>query len=438
MLQHSTLMQSIVLLFCLCSRIWADTGVSSPSWANQPPTRTIKFNSKAADSLQRGKELADAVRKLQPGDELRIGSGVYSVDRLWDISCSGTANAPIRICADKNASVAITRPDNQQNVVNVGMSKPVQYLVLQGLEITGGSHGVRLGACSDLWIDHCHIHHTSEVCLSANSKDTQRIYITSNVIHHPGGTAEGMYLGGNDGSVVMSESVIVGNLVYECRGTQGDGIELKQGSWGNLIARNKVYDCNYPCITVYGTNGKAQNVIERNLCFRSQDAAMQVQGEAVVRNNILIGGGNGAFVSTDHQGKTVNLQVIHNTIINTGHAFRGGSWNARDQMVLANNIIYSKEQNAFHFPNGASKVEIFGNVVVGQGDKFGSKIGNGIEDFVRVSWVADELNEGKLNVAPRSIETFSGGSKRYMLAEDYLGKPRSKSAVISGAISIAP
>ena len=79
-----------------------------------------------------------------------------------------------------------------------------------------------------------------------------------------------------------------------------DGIKLKQGSWGNLIAENRVHDCDYLCITVCGTGGKRQNVIERDICYRRRDSVMQVQGEAIVRNNLLIDGKNAAFNSTDH------------------------------------------------------------------------------------------------------------------------------------------
>ena len=39
-----------------------------------------------------------------------------------------------------------------------------------------------------------------------------------------------------------------------------------------------------------GTAGKPVNIIERNLCRRSANSTMQVQGEAIVRNNVLIGG----------------------------------------------------------------------------------------------------------------------------------------------------
>ena len=64
-----------------------------------------------------------------------------------------------------------------------------------------------------------------------------------------------MYLGANEGEFIMSESVIALNHIHDCRGSQGDGIEVKQGSWGNLIAENDVHDTQYPCITVYGTAG---------------------------------------------------------------------------------------------------------------------------------------------------------------------------------------
>lgn len=423
---------ALVLVVC-SSFALAQPTVPQPPWSQVAALRTISLDVATSNDLDRGKALVEQVAKLQPGDALIIAAGTYSVNRLWDITCRGTADAPIRITAKPGTRVVITRPDNRQNVMNVGMQQPIEYVVFEGLEITGGSHGVRLGAGRDVWFHRCHIHHTAGVCLSANSEDTQRIYFTNNTIHHPGGTAEGMYLGGNDGSVVMSESVIAGNHVYECRGSQGDGIELKQGSWGNRIAMNVVHDCNYPCITVYGTAGKRQNVIERNLCLRSQDAAMQVQGEAIVRNNILISGGNGGFVSTDHQGKTTNLQVIHNTIINTGHAFRGGSWNDRSGMVLANNVIYSRDQNALHFPNGAANVHITGNLLLGHGHKHNSKLGKGIQDFVRLSWDAKELTSDNLDATPREVELFAIGNPEFQVTEDFSGRIRKNAPVLSGA-----
>lgn len=394
----------------------------APDWAGITPKRVIHHA--ASD----GEALVKAVAALQAGDELVIAAGTYSMDRMWDIRVSGTAAAPIRIVAAEGAKVVFTRPDDRQNVLNIGQGSAVEYLCLRGIEITGGSHGLRLGQCREVWVDRCHIHHTGQVCLSANSADTSRLFLTRNHLHHGGGHGEGMYLGANEGEFIMSESIIALNHIHDCRGSQGDGIEVKQGSWGNLIAENDVHDTQYPCITVYGTAGKPVNVIERNLCRRSDDHTMQVQGEAIVRNNVLISAKGSGFASTDHQGKTVNLQVVHNTIINAGHAFSGGSWNGREGMVLANNVLYSRDQNALHFANGKDGVVIVGNVIVGHGPKEGTSPGRGLEDFTKVTWDAAEHDARPTAAAP-----LDQADARYLLETDFAH--RSRTDAVSGALA---
>lgn len=409
-----------LLFFCLVST--ASSASYDPSWSTIAPKRVIKYRDPS------GAALVEAVEALEPGDRLEIAAGTYNVERLWDISVSGTADAPIWITAAEGAQVIITRPDDKQNVLNVGQSGPVKFLCVRGIEFTGGSHGLRLGHCSDVWIDQCHIHHTGQVCLSANNADTQRLFLTRNHIHHGSGHAEGMYLGGNNASFIMSESVIALNHVHDCRGDQGDGIEVKQGSWGNLIAENHIHDTNYPCITVYGTGGKPVNIIERNLCHNSADNVMQVQGEAIVRNNVLINGKGAGFSSTDHQGKTLNLQVVHNTILNAAHAFRGGSWNGRQRMLLANNVLYSRDANAIHYANGNSGVISSGNVVFGDGPKEGCILGRGFEDFPGVI-----LDGTRQDATPAKDSKLDHADEKHFLPMDFYGKPRTRNT--SGAIS---
>jgi hypothetical protein len=406
------------LLFAVTPLAAGDDSRYAPAWANIAPQRVIKHAGPGGESLVK------AVAALQPGDQLVIAAGTYHVERMWDIRVSGTAEAPIWIVAKEGAQVVLTRSDDRQNVVNIGQGGAVEYLCLRGVEITGGSHGLRLGRCREVWIDRCHIHHTGQVCLSANSADTSGLFLTRNHLHHGGGHGEGMYLGANEGEFIMSESVIALNHIHDCRGSQGDGIEVKQGSWGNLIAENNVHDTQYPCITVYGTAGKPVNVIERNLCRRSDDHTMQVQGEAIVRNNVLISAKGSGFASTDHQGKTVNLQVVHNTIINAGHAFSGGSWNGREGMVLANNVLYSRDENALHFANGKDGVVIAGNVIVGHGPKEGTSPGRGLEDFVGLDW-----DGGKHDATPANGAPFEKAEARYLLETDFSGQPRTSPAI---------
>ena len=409
------------LLFASFVHLHAADTRYAPAWSAIAPKRVIQHTTVDGDALVK------AVAALQPGDQLVLAAGTYNVNRLWDIRVSGTATAPIWIVAAPSAKVIITRPDAEQNVVNIGQGGPVQYLCLRGVEITGGSHGLRLGQCSHVWIDQCHIHHTGGVLLSANSAHTHRLFLTRNHIHHGGGHGEGMYLGGNNGQFIMSESVIAQNHIHDCQGSQGDGIEVKQGSWGNLIAENDVHDTQYPCITVYGTAGKPVNIIERNLCRRSADHTMQVQGEAIVRNNILISAKGSGFASTDHQGKTLNLQVLHNTIINTGTAFNGNSWNGREGMILANNILYSRDKNALNFPNGSAGVTITGNIILGTGPKQGSSPGRGLEDFVNLTW-----DGTKHDATPTAQAPFHHADPKYLQPTDYTNSPRTKP--VSGAV----
>lgn len=392
-----------------------------PAWGSVAPRKVI------VHKVPDGRALVKAIAALKPGDRLEIAAGTYVVDQFWNIQVSGTKEAPIWIVAQEGAAVVLTRSDAEQNVLNIGQSELVEYLCIKGIEITGGSHGLRLGQCQDLWIDRCHIHHTGDVCLSANMANTARLHLTRNHLHHGAGHGEGMYLGSHDGQFVMSQSVIALNHVHDCGGEQGDGIEIKQGSWGNRIVQNRIHDTNYPCITVYGTNGNPVNVIERNLCYRSNNFAMQVQGEAIVRNNVLIAGKDACFASTDHQSKSVNLQVIHNTMVNIGHAFYANSWRDREGMILANNVLYSRDGNAISFVNGSAGATIVGNVVVGAGERFQSERGRGLEDFENVSW------DGKrIDVTPRPDAPFLRAAPEHLTQEDFLGKARTGD--MSGAV----
>jgi hypothetical protein len=237
-----------------------------------------------------------------------------------------------------------------------------------------------------------------------------------------------MYLGANNAQFIMSESVIALNHIHDCRGDQGDGIEVKQGSWGNLIAENDIHDTQYPCITVYGTAGKPVNIIERNLCRRSDNHTMQVQGEAIVRNNVLISAKGSGFASTDHQGKTQNLQVIHNTIINAGDAFKGSSWNAREGMVLANNVLYSRDKSAINFPNGREGVNITGNIILGDGPKQGTFRGRGLADFVDITW-----DGAKHDARPVAQAPLDNPDPAFLVSTDFTGRAHSKA--VSGAVA---
>ncbi|MBM4093844.1 MAG: right-handed parallel beta-helix repeat-containing protein, partial [Planctomycetes bacterium] len=366
-------------------------GTYDPDWAEVAPrqTKRVTYNLAVSETAN-GESLLRAFATLVPGDRLEVEAGRYVIAPKASLNLQGSANAPIWIvAADPDHPPVITRPDARQNLLNVGENKPCRYLALQNLELTGGSVIIRFYDCANVWLDRCELHHGQHGGITVNSRDTSFMYITRNHLHDfPSGTGEAMYLGANNSKVRMSYSVIAANHVHDCGGDQGDGIELKQGSFNNWLVENHIHDTHYPCLIAYGTDGKGVNVIERNVCYRSGDNTMQVQGEAIVRDNVIMAGRGAGFASTDHQGKTRMLHVVNNTIITAGRGVNLSSWNGREGMVLANNAIYSRDEAAVRFPNGAAGVTVRGNVVLGavQGVSGGTTNGRGLEDFVSVAW----------------------------------------------------
>ena len=393
-----------------------------PSWADAMPMSTTTFTyNPGLTSAQNGANLHDAMQGLQAGQKLEVGGGTYTIDQYVNLSLVGTEDDPIWIVAKEGEVPVITRSNNNQNTVNLGSGTLAEYLCLRGLEITGGDIALRLYNCRNVWVDQCEIHHCAQNAVAANAVDTEYLYFTRNEVHDTAGVGEGFYIGGNHGNPIARYCVVALNHVYNTGGSQGDGIEIKQGSYGNWIAENVVHDCNYPCILVYGTYGEAFNIVERNLCYNSGDNVMQVQGEAIVRNNVLINGSY-AFSSHDHQDSVRDLTFVHNTVLNGGTAVHLSDWNGRAGMVLANNAIYSENNASIDFSGGSSGVTVIGNVVVGPVDGVGSGfvLGNGLTDFVAASF-----DGSSHDVTPTPFSPLLGAAEpAHAVAEDYQGNPR--------------
>ena len=181
---------------------------------------------------------------------------------------------------------------------------------------------------------------------------------------------------------------------------------------------------------MYGTDGEAPNVIERNVLLRSQDNTLQVQGEAIVRDNLIVGGNVGVH-SHDHQGLTRDLVLVHNTIVNDGKATNLTSWNGREGMVCANNVVYSGTNKSLNFTAGSAGVTLTGNVVVGQvvGASTGFVTGGGLSDFVDLEWEGEAFEA----VPVPTGAMIGAGDETYATDVDLLGNGR-EGALTAGCI----
>ncbi len=312
-------------------------------------------------------DVLSLLRALQPGDELVLATGTYTLTARYGFTLAGTPEAPITVRAADGADVLFHRPDAAQNIWDFSGT----YATVRGLRFSGGSAGLRIEGADHLTIEDCEIFDTADVALRLNDTGVTYAHVTirRNHIHHTGGTGEGMYLGCNSDACRLRDSLIEGNWVHHTNGpgvSQGDGIELKEGSFHNVIRDNVVHDTNYPCILTYSTvgNGPA-NVIEGNLLWNCGDHGIQSAQDAVIANNIILGAAADGISLQPHQaGVPGNQRVVHNTVFNAaGSAIVVR--NATGDVVVANNAVYTDGAAAIRIVGPDATIVIAGNVGAG-------------------------------------------------------------------------
>jgi Right handed beta helix region len=358
-----------------------------------------------------------------PGDELILRGGTYSLSSRFAITAVGTDTQPITIRNKPGESPLIDMTTGSQNIVEIERSR---YLVLRGLRFTHGSHGIRLMDSDFVTIEDCEVFETGDVAISANSGGTyEGLVIRRNHIHHTNGTGEGMYLGCNSNACRVANSLIERNYVHHTnRATveQGDGIELKEGSFGNVIRDNVIHDTNYPGIITYSTVGNGPpNVIEANIIWNTNDNAIQSAADAIIRNNIVLGA---PIALQSHQaGSPSNQMVVHNTVIVDGSGI--DVRNVVGPVVIANNAVYSRTGPAIRLISGnLGLVTVAGNV--GAGGISGTGSGYSEGGGITADFVAAHFNGAPpIDVFPRNGSALIGrGSASYVAAFDFNGTAR--------------
>lgn len=360
------------------------------------------------------------INALEPGDELVLSGGTYTLEGRFSFSIAGTEDQPIVIRAAEGEAVHFHRPNANQNIIDID---DAEHVVIRGIEFSGGSAGIRVSGARFLTIEECEIHDTGDVALRANDTGVtyESLRILRNHIHHTNNTGEGMYLGCNNAACEVVDSLIEGNYVHHTNQqsvTQGDGIELKEGSAGNFIRDNVIHDTNYPCILTYASNG-APNVIERNLLWGCGDHAIQSAADATIRNNIILSAGSDGIAMQAHQsGSPSQLVVVHNTVL---HA-NGDAMSLRGisgSVTIANNALYSQTGAAF-YANGTSGLVFEGNVGAGT-STLPLAAGNLGVDFLGASYVGAPPMD--VFPAPNGALRASGDAA-YVPADDFNGTAR--------------
>jgi hypothetical protein len=329
-------------------------------------------------TVESREEFETVANSLKPGDELVLHGGLYSQSARRAVTAKGSAAKPIIIRAANGETPLLTRPadniDKYNNIEFIDCS----HLIVRGIHFRGGSSGVRFIRGHHITFEECEIFQTGNNALTMNSGDCDAFIIRKNHIHHTGLSksrrteGEGMYIGCHNGSCRTTNSLFEGNYIHHTRGTSSggnDGIEIKFGSYGNIVRDNVIHDTNiskqYPGVFVYGSNGKGINVVEGNVIWNAGEG-IQVVSDVIIRNNIIFNCSMTGITAAPHNAVPYvsNVKIINNTIVNhpKGVLIR---WNKASDMVFANNAIYCPGSTAVD-AQGAENATLVANFVQGR------------------------------------------------------------------------
>jgi cysteine-rich repeat protein len=374
------------------------------------------------------------INALLAGDELVLADGEYTLTERFSFALVGTQSNPIIIRAADGANPHINRPLANQNIWDFSGT----WITIRGIEFSGGSAGLRVEGADNLTIEECEIHDTADVALRMNDVGVTytNVNILRNNIHHTSGTGEGMYLGCNEDGCRLQDCLIQGNYVHHTNQSsvsQGDGIELKEGSSGNIIRDNVIHDTNYPCILTYGAAGNGSaNIIERNIIWNCGDHGIQSAADSIIRNNIILGAQYDGISLQPHQnGAPSNQEIINNTVFNVG----GNAIVIRDAVgavTVANNAVYSQEGFAIRVVGGDSFITFEGNVGVGGQD--GTSNSGYTEGDIALDFISAHYDNGTpIDCFPKTGGALVGSAASgYIATDDFNGSPR-ESSLDSGA-----
>ncbi len=319
--------------------------------------------------------LWDALDHVAPGDDVVVHAGVYETQLpsgswLREVVLPGTEGAPITLRAAAEENVIIEGdPAGSQNIVNLSGD----WFTLSGFELRFGSKGIRMFETTNANIENLIIHDVGDVGISANDPGAvyEALWFAGIEIYNTGidgGTGECFYLGCQADACQVMGSYVELNWCHDTQmGSQGDGIEIKSGSYGNTVRDNVIHDVNYPGITIYGTRGRGINRVERNVVWNSLTQGIQVVGEALVMNNIVFDTASYGLFSKSSDGQDpLDLGILNNTVVNgSGTCFRANDWADATDITVVNNAFFCDSGTGVEISGEPGTSVWAGNAVTG-------------------------------------------------------------------------
>lgn len=311
----------------------------------------------------------DLVRRLKPGDTLRLAPGTYT--GLDVVGLNGTPDDWIRITGPSDNKPAVILGKADRNTVEILNSS---YVALEYLRIDSrgipGAFGVSAKGLESNRTHHIRIAHSvfvgqnggQQTVAISTKTPTWGWVVRENLII---GAGTGMYFGSSDGTQPFVDGLIENNIV---RDTIGYNIEVKHqnsipavdgmplGATSTII-RNNVFikndqpspDGNRPNVLVGGAPAAGAGSLSGfeiygNLFLRNhQEALLQATGRVSVHDNLFVDGpiNYPAVVFRTQNGFPVKVvNFYNNTIFTNGKGVYFGQ-RALSGDAVSGNLIFS-------------------------------------------------------------------------------------------------
>jgi len=316
----------------------------------------------AADYRASAEDYRDYLRRLQPGDRLRLEPGDYH-QGLPLHNLSGRADQPIIIEAANPAALPrfIARPHaNTVSLVNV------RYIMLRHLEIDGRNQPVDAVKAEGhsryadfITLEHLfiHDHAASQQNVGISTKCPAFGWVVrDNRIERVG---TGMYFGDSDGSDPFMNGVIEANRITH---TLGYNLQIKHQK-----ARPSDYAGRYETVIRYNVFSKSDaspgpqarpNVLlghvpltgagseDRYLVYGNlflhnpSEALLQAEGRVAIYDNVFINGSGDAIRIQPHNDVPRDMDIFSNTVLASGVGIqvRQAKGMAYRQRLIANAV----------------------------------------------------------------------------------------------------
>lgn len=344
----------------------------------------------ASLDIYEGDDLVTLTSSLQPGDEIRIHKGVYSITDGVTWSGLGSEAAPIVIKGVED-DVVIELVSGWL-LVNIDTSS---YMRIENIHFQGGEgwetddySGLQISESNNIVVRDCSFSSFPGIGISLRNNNTA-ITIEHNEISDTLNNA--FYAGCSDGACWTDTSLISNNLIHDIG---NDGIEFDPGGQGNTLRDNVLYNIIGRGMVVDTTLYGPANTVEGNAVWNVGESGIMIRGASIVRNNIIfLGTQTGIQTERSDTTELSDVVISSNTIamttqwgvdLNNWFNDNGdGTYTAATNMVFSNNVVSNPLGYGLRMRNGLDQVGhyIAGNIVTGLVDGWSEGLVSGGGDW---------------------------------------------------------